>query len=115
MIFNPGLVPQASGGAVYGTYTGNSTDGKDGTYSQKIETGFRVGAVILTTTIAYSTASTSGSSLILLTGSMNSKYFESDDTGFIVKEVCEYYSKKYSYYGFNRVGTTYYYLAFPEA
>ena len=99
---------------MYGTYTGNSTEGKIGTYSQKIETGFRVGAVILTAGISTSVSSTTVTNLGLLTGSMASDYFECDDTGFTVKEECYRQGGSYKYLGFNEAGTTYYYLAFHE-
>ena len=117
MIFNPGLVPQASGGggAVVGTYTGDGTPNQVGTYSQRIEVGFRICALILTAgkTIDIPDTSTSSVHPALITTTMGTDYLEVDNTGFTIKSTCIRSNKQYYNTGFNWAGTTYYYVAIP--
>lgn len=116
MIFNPGIMA-AAGGAVnvaYGVYTGDCPLETGGWHQQKIETGFRVGAIILSETIP-SEISDNTNKTVVVNDLMNSEYFESDDTGFIVKEYCRYYNKRYNYTGFNYLGSKYYYIAIPAS
>lgn len=119
MIFNPGLVPQASGGGgtVVGTYTGNGTQGTVGTYSQRIEVGFRICALILTADITRDMPSGDKGYVYpaLITTAMGTDYLEVDDTGFTIKSQCTYSNKRYYNHGFNWANTTYYYVAIPAA
>ena len=117
MIFNPNVMAAAGGGggAVVGTYVGNGTFDTIGTYSQRIEVGFRICALILTAgeTIDIPDSRSNSVNPALITTAMGTDYLEVDNTGFTIKSKCTYSNKKYYNHGFNWAGTTYYYVAIP--
>lgn len=117
MIVNPGIVPQAGGGggAVVGTYVGNAPTEREGTFEQRIECNFTVGAVILGG-IRSTAGDTTFEHTELFTSDMQSlRYISFDGTGFIVKEENSYGNKKWYYSGLNYDGVRYYYIAIPKA
>lgn len=119
MIFNPGLVPQASGGggAVVGTYVGNAPEKEEGTFEQRIECNFTVGAVIFGK-LTNPTLNEEFDHAEVYTADMgNLTYISFDGTGFIVKGANSYSvrNKTWTYYGLNRPGIRYYYIAIPAS
>ncbi len=117
MIFNPNVMAAAGGGggAVVGTYIGNAPEEQEGTFEQRIECNFTVGAVIFGR-ISTTAGDSSLNSTEVFTSDMQSlKYISFDGTGFIVKGMNGYSSKKWHYYGLNRPGVRYYYIAIPKA
>ena len=98
---------------VQGSYVGNCTKGTAGTYSQKIETGFPVKSIILCSDTSKSINNNATNQTFMLNKAMFSPFFESYDTGFIIKEVSTPGTKgNYTYTGFNYLGTEYYFIAF---
>ena len=96
-----------------GSYVGNCTKGTAGTYSQKIETGFSVKSVILCPDTSKSINNNAVNQTFMLNKAISSPFFESYDTGFIIKEVSTPGTKgNYTYTGFNYLGTEYYFIAF---
>ena len=115
MIFNPNVMAAAGGGgAVIGTYVGNAPEEEYGTFEQRIECNFPVGAVIfggLSSLVGDSTLEHTE----LYTPDMQSlRYISFDGTGFIVKGESSH-SKKWYYSGLNRPSVRYYYIAIPKA
>lgn len=119
MIVNPNVMAAAGGGggAVVGTYIGNAPEEQEGTFEQRIECNFTVGAVI------FGRISTpAGDSALyrteLFTSDMQSlEYISFDGTGFIVQGINSYShrEKVWTYYGLNRPDVRYYYIAIPKA
>lgn len=118
MISNPGIVSSpGGGGAVVGTYVGNAPTGEEGTFEQRIECNFTVGAVIFGK-LTNPTLSEEFDHAEVYTADMgNLTYISFDGTGFIVKgeNVYSGRNKTWTYYGLNRPGIRYYYIAIPAS
>lgn len=115
MIFNPNVMAAAGGGggAVVGTYVGNAPEKQEGTFEQRIECNFTVGAVIFGE-LTNPTLSEEFDHAEVYTADMgNLTYISFDGTGFIVKGANSYSvrNKTWTYYGLNRPGIRYYYIA----
>lgn len=117
MIFNPNVMAAAGGGggAVIGTYVGNAPEEQEGTFEQRIECNFTVGAVIFGGIVAPAGDSSLDRSEVCTSDMQNLEYISFDGTGFIVKGINSYSMKKWSYYGLNRPYVRYYYIAIPKA
>lgn len=118
MIFNPGIMAAAGGGggAVVGTYVGNAPEEQKGTFEQRIECNFTVGAVIFGG-IRTDINSSLDRNEVFTSDMQNLEYISFDGTGFIVKGMNSYSQKdrKWSYLGLNRPDIRYYYIAIPKA
>lgn len=119
MIFNPNVMAAAGGGggAAVGTYVGNAPTGTEGTFEQRIECNFTVGAVIFGG-LSNPAGDTSLDHVEIFTSDMQTlTYISSDGTGFIVKGTNVYSprEKKWLYYGLNRPDIRYYYIAIPAS
>lgn len=117
MIFNPGIMSAAGGGggAMVGTYVGNAPEQEEGTFEQRIECNFTVGAVIFGGISLPAGDSTLDHTEVFTSDMFNLKYISFDGTGFIVKGMNSYSVKKWNYYGLNRPYVRYYYIAIPKA
>lgn len=117
MIFNPNVMAAAGGGgAVVGTYVGNAPEEQEGTFEQRIECNFTVGAVIFGG-IRNDINSSLDRNEVFASDMQNLEYISFDGTGFIVKGMNSYSRKdrKWSYLGLNRPDIRYYYIAIPKA
>lgn len=117
MIFNPNVMAAAGGGgAVVGTYVGNAPEEQEGTFEQRIECNFTVGAVIFGG-IRTDINSSLDRNEVFTSDMQNLEYISFDGTGFIVKGMNLYSRKdrKWSYLGLNRPDIRYYYIAIPKA
>lgn len=118
MIFNPNVMAAAGGGggAVVGTYVGNAPEEQEGTFEQRIECNFTVGAVIFGG-IRTDINSSLDRNEVFTSDMQNLEYISFDGTGFIVKGTNSYSRKnrKWSYLGLNRPDIRYYYIAIPKA
>lgn len=117
MIFNPNVMAAAGGGgAVVGTYVGNAPEEQEGTFEQRIECNFTVGAVIFGG-IRTDINSALDRNEVFTSDMQNLEYISFDGTGFIVKGMNSYSRKdrKWSYLGLNRPDIRYYYIAIPKA
>lgn len=117
MIFNPNVMAAAGGGgAVVGTYVGNAPEEQEGTFEQRIECNFTVGAVIFGG-IRTDINSSLDRNEVFTSDMQNLEYISFDGTGFIVKGMNSYSRKdrKWSYLGLNRPDIRYYYIAIPKA
>lgn len=117
MIFNPNVMAATGGGgAVIGTYVGNAPTGEEGTFEQRIECNFTVGAVIFGG-IRTDINSSLDRNEVFTSDMQDLKYISFDGTGFIVKGMNSYsrIDKKWSYFGLNRPGIRYYYIVIPKA
>lgn len=117
MIFNPNVMAAAGGGggAVVGMYVGNAPEEQEGIFEQRIECNFTVGAVILGGISLPAEDSTFEHTELFTPDMQSLRYISFDGTGFIVKENNVYLSKKWRYYGLNRLDVRYYYIAIPKA
>lgn len=117
MIFNPNVMAAAGGGgAVVGTYVGNAPEEQEGTFEQRIECNFTVGAVIFGG-IRTDINSSLDRNEVFASDMQNLEHISFDGTGFIVKGMNSYSRKdrKWSYLGLNRPDIRYYYIAIPKA
>lgn len=118
MIFNPNVMAAAGGGggATVGTYVGNAPEEQEGTFEQRIECNFTVGAIIFGG-IQTDINSSLDRKEVFTSDMQNLEYISFDGTGFIVKGMSSYSrrEKKWSYYGLNRPDIRYYYIAIPKA
>lgn len=118
MIFNPNVMAAAGGGggAVVGTYVGNAPEEQEGTFEQRIECNFTVGAVIFGG-IRTSIDDSLDRNEVFTSDMQALEYISFDGTGFIVKGMNSYSRKnqKWSHYGLNRPDIRYYYIAIPKA
>lgn len=117
MIFNPNVMAAAGGGgAVVGTYVGNAPEKQEGTFEQRIECNFTVGAVIFGG-IRTDINSSLDRNEVFTSDMQNLEYISFDGTGFIVKGMnsCSRKDRKWSYLGLNRPDIRYYYIAIPKA
>lgn len=117
MIFNPNVMAAAGGGggAVVGTYIGNAPEEQEGTFEQRIECNFTVGAVIFGGITTYAGDSSLNRTEVFTSDMQPLKYISFDGTGFIVKGMNAYSSRKWYYSGLNRPNNRYYYIAIPKA